>query len=296
MATIMLADMLGMSKIATGTPAKLAREIVGGTMRWESNPIIAAGIGGQRGVRKGLTIVTTICEVNGIAKADWAHWFPGEVTTSVTGFWNALCEVDDGTRGQEWVLTGGQPSRLTIAWNDAPDAEVRITPEVMWALGTEQAVGTAEPVYYDATDTAIALGYGHGDIGVEIEDTDHGVIGIEFVIDLGAEPYNPATLRDADVKTFPEAINITKCEPTLNLITVEPITVHQLTDDTYTAGDIEIELDNGVAADDAIIALENMICPDFNIDWEGEGKVGFRHSFILGDTDDVWGSAVLDPT
>lgn len=291
MSTIMLADMLGFSKIDTAVPAALSREIVDGQFQWETNPIIAQGIGGQRGVRKGLSNIVTSAGCTGVAKADWLLWFPGERVVTIDGMWDALAEVDDGTLGQEWVLTGGQPSRFGLAWNDSPDAEVIMTLEAMWALGTPQAVGTAAAVYYDSSDET-ALGYGHGDIGLTLETEDYGVIGIEFGYDLGAIPHNTAVVRSAGAKTSPSAIHVTKSEPTLELITTEPIVVSQLDDDAYTAGEVVITLDNGTEADDAAITISDMVCPDFNLPWEGEGRQGFRHSFILGSTTDAWGAVV----
>ena len=290
--TILTANMLGMSKIATGTPAALAREIIGGSFSWETNPIISQGIGGQRGVRKGLSVINTVAECTGVAKADLLLWFPGAAGVTVAGFFDALCEVDDGTLGQEWVLSGGQPATFGLSWNDAADAQVVFSLGAMWALGTPQAVGTATPVYHDSTNTTTALGYGPGDISLTIEAADYGVIGIEFNYDLGAIAHNTAVVRTAAAKTFPDAIFITKSEPTLDLITTQPIALDKLDDDEYTPGTVVITLDNGTAADDVAITITDMITPNGNIPWEGEGRIGFRNSFILSSTSDVFGAVV----
>jgi len=290
MSDVIIGDMLGFSKIATGTPSEFCREVHGGQMTYDSNPIIREGVGGQRKVLKGMSAVTTSCVCTGVAKADWALWLPGTLDLQIATMFECLAEVDDGTNGAEFLLTGGQPSKFGLSWTDAPDAEVEFTLDAVWALATEQAVGTDIPVYY--TD-ATAAGYGPGDMSV-VFGADPGVISINLQVDLLTQAHNTATVRAALAKTFPDSYHLTGVNPTCELITTEPLIITQLTDDEYTAGNIVVTLDNGVVADDAAITLTGMVCPNFNIRWEGgNGKVGFAHSFILGSSADVWGSAAV---
>jgi len=289
MSEVLFYDMVGFSKIATATPAEFCRELHGGQFSYETNPIIRRGTGGQRKVLKGMSGITTSCRCTGVAVADWSLWLPGALDLQIASMFDCLAEVDDGTEGAEFVLTGGQPSKFGLEWTDAPDAEVEFVLDAVWALATEQAVGTAAPVYF--TD-ATAAGYGPGDMSVVIGD-DPGVISIKLAVDLLTKVHNTATVRAAGVKTNPDSYHLTGVDPTCELITTEPIVITQLTDDEYTAGDIVVTLDNGVVADDAAITLKDMICPNFNLPWEGEGKIGFAHSFILGSSADVWGSAAV---
>lgn len=288
MSDVIIGDMIGFSKIATGTPAAFAREVHGGQMSYETNPIVIHGVGAQRITRKGMSSIRTSVQCTGVAKADWNLWIPGELDLSIDTMFDCLAEVDDGSNGQEFVLTGGEPARLQIEWSDAPDALVMFTLDALWALATEQAVGNDVPVYYDDTSDLI---FGPGDLSVTVGGTDYGVVGVNLVIDLTTEPHNTATVRSAAAKTFPDGYVLTRIVPTVELTTSEPIVIGQLVDDEYTAADLVLTLDNGNAAAGAVITLEDMVCPDFNIPFENNGKVNFAHSFIGGNSADTWGTA-----
>lgn len=290
MADQYIVDMIGASKIATGTPAALFRELDGGSFSYETNPIIRTGVGSQRIARKGMSRIMTSMRGTGIAVADWSLWIPGALDLEIASMFDCLVEVDDGSNGQEWVLSGGEPSRLQLEWTDGPDACVVFTLDALWALATEQAVGTDAPVYYDDTTDML---YGPGDISAEVGGVDYGVKSINLTVDLGTTVRNTATVRSAAAKTFPDGYMLTTVNPTVELVTEEPIVIGQLVDDEYTAGDVVIVLDNGVEALDATITISDMICADFNLPFEGEGILGFAHSFILGNSADVWGSVAV---
>lgn len=286
-----IGDMVGFSKIAAGTPAAFCREVHGGSMSYETNPIVLQGIGGQRVTRKGLSTIRTSVRCVGVAVADWSLWIPGALDLEIDSMFDVLVELDDGAAGQEFVLSGGEPARLQLEWSDAPDGLVEFTLDALWALATEQAVGTDTPAYYDDTTDLI---YGPGDISCTVGGADPGVLGINLVVDLHTTVRNTATVRSAAAKTFPDGYVLTRVEPTLELITEEPIVIGELVDDEYTPVDISITLNNGVAAADAVITLEDMVCPDFNLELENdEGLKRFTHRFIGGTSADTWATVTV---
>lgn len=295
MSDIMIVDMLGLSKIATGTPSPLARTISGGQLAWDTHQVVRDGIGGQRLVRKGVSEVRIRARAEGIALADWGLWIPGSLTTSVAGFPDMLAKLDDGgSLGGEWVLSGGQPASLELAWTDAPDGMLDITIEALFALATPSVLGTDDAVYYD---DSVVRGYGAGDVGIELDGADPGFLAWTLRLDLGAIIHNPATVKEAEAKSFADAVYITRVEPKLEVITSEPLKLDELAEDEYTAGEFVITLDNGVESEDAVITVSDMITSEFNLPWEGSGRdenrVGFAHQFTLGTTADRWGSVTL---
>lgn len=268
----------GISKIATGTPAAFCRACYGGSFDRKPNNIIVVGIGSQRQVIKGVDIVTLTAQISGIAVADLALWFPATAVVQVGSFPDFLVEVDDGTNGAEWVLSGGQPVSAKVSHNGNSESKVDIELTLM-ALATDAAAGTDVPVYH--TD-AQHPGWIASD--VKYAASAKKTASWDLSVDLGTKHVGLCDAKVAGALTVPTGFYTTQRAYTFNSVTHDVFEGDAMEGDTWTPGNITVELNNqiGAGADDVIFTCSNFVPDGFNMPFESEDVVGFAHSFIPG--------------
>ena len=252
------------------------REIEGGSFSIDRHNIVKNGIGGQRHKRGGTLEATLNLTCVGVSKTHLAMWFPIAAGVQVTDFPDFGVQVYDGTTGQDWKLSDGQPSSITISLDDAPDAELTVEVEMKFATVAEQTAGTYDPVYLTVK------GHTHNDIGVTIGAASEGVLSFALSNDLGAAMYNPATTKSDDSKAFPDGYAYTKNDVKLDAVTSNAL-VTSLIDDLLTEVAIAIACANGTAGEDMTITMATMSPDTFSMPVEVEGIVGFATSFSPGD-------------
>lgn len=267
----------GISKIAAGTPAAFCRAITGGSVTISPNNIRKVGIGGQLHVRKGTQDVEMSVTCVGVARTDLALWFPTTAGVVVANFPDFLVEVDDGTNGQEWVLSGGQPGSVKMSCSDGPDAEVEYTFTMKFDTVTEQARGTKACVYNSLKGHTI------NDIAVAFAAAAQGCLSFELSNDLGIEMHNPADGKTAGSHTLPDGYYVTKNAPTFSCVTSNVFKGTAMDGDTWTAEDIVLTLANGTAGENITITLDDWVPESWNMPVEAEGRIGFAHEFAPGD-------------
>ena len=252
----------GLSKIATGTPSAFCRAVLSGTLRRSANNIRKPGTGGQLHVRKGTDEVTLECVVVGPAKTDVALWFPTAVGAQVASFPDFLVEADDGSGGQEFVLSGGQPGTVSIDVSGGLDSEVEYTLTMKFTTATEQARGTDVPVY------SAFLGHTLGDITVQYNSTEYGVTTFSLSNDLGTEAANTMDTRSSTAHTIPTAYVVTQNAPVLTLGTTNLLMAASMDGDTWTGQDITIAMDNGTSAQNIDIECDEFVPEDWGMPLE----------------------------
>lgn len=263
----------GVSKIATGTPAAWCRKVLSGTFTRNPNNARRYGIGGQVNARKGIDEVTLDITCCGVALADIARFFPTTAGVQVASFPDFLVEVDDGTNGQEWVLSGGQPVSCTISLGDGADAEVEYKFTMKFTTATEAAAGTDVPVYNSV------LGHGAKDITVQIAAADQGVMSFDITNDLGTKMVNTLDTKIAGSHTIPTGYVVTTQKTTIKLVTSNVFKGSGMDGDEWVEDDITFALANGTVGENITITASNFIPDSWDMPLEAEGVVAFAHEF-----------------
>jgi hypothetical protein len=266
-------QVVGLSKIATGTPSAFCREVISGSLSLPDNMISKAGIGGQVHVRAGTIIPTLRFRCVGPAKTDVALWFPTTAGIQVASFPDFLVEVDD-TSGMEFVLSGGQPGPCTISLGSGEDAEIEYEFEINFAVVTQQAAGTDVPLY------SAFLGHTINDTTIQFGGSDAGCTGFSLSNGISLKAHNPADTKVAGVKRFPSAFGITSYAPRFSCTVDNLYDVGNWDADTKTSLDITITLANGTAGQDALITLDDWVYSNPEIPLEPEDIIGFPLEFL----------------
>lgn len=276
MANVYNGMVAGLSKIATGTPAAFCRKVSSATITRSANNIRNAGIGGQLQVRKGTDEITLDMTCVGVSNTDLALWFPTTAGVQVASFPDFLVEVDDGSNGLEYVLSGGQPSSATITCSGGAASQLEVQLQAKFTTATEQAAGTDVPVYNSV------IGHTINDIAVAQGTRTYGALSFSLSCDLGTEMVNTMDGKSASAKTIPTSYIITTVNPSLTVETTDEWQMDTMDGDTWTAGNITITCANGVTAENSTITLTNWVPSELNIPLEAEGMVSFGHSFEPG--------------
>lgn len=267
-------QVVGLSKIATGTPSGFCREVISGSLSLPDNMISKPGIGAQVHVRAGTIIPTLRFRCVGAGKTDIAKWFPTTAGVQVASFPDFLVEVDDGAAGMEFILSGGQPGPATLAIGTGEDAELEAELEVMFSTVTQQAVGTNVPVYLTTSGHTI------NDITVQFAAADAGCTSFSLSNGLALKAHNPMDTKSAGAKRFPSAFGITSYAPRFSCTLDDLYGVADWNADTKTAIDITITLANGTASENATITLDDWVYANPEIPLEAEDLIGFPFEFM----------------
>jgi len=276
MSNVFTGQVQGISKIATGTPAAFCRAISGGDFAIDPNNTIFNGIGGQVVARKGANAITLSFTCGGVDKADLALWFPVTAVVQVATFPDFLIEVDDGTNGQEWVLTGGQPSSAKVSCAGGLGSEVQYTLGMSFKLATEQAVGTKVPVYNSL------IGHTNNNIGVTYGGAAAGTLSFDLSNDLGAEFHNPMDAKTAGVQHVVDGVYITKNDVKFSAVLSNVLKGTAMDVDTWTPEAVVIAMLNGTAGQNITATLSNMVPGAWGMPVEAQGRIGFKHEWIPG--------------
>jgi len=275
-------QVVGASKIATGTPSAFCREIIGGNFILRSHDTAETGAGGQYHSRKGTLEAELSLRVIAPALADIALWFPTTAGVQVAAFPDFLVEADDGTSGKEYLLSDGQPGTIRVSCAETEDAQVIYEVMAKFATPTPQAIGTDVPVY------SALLGHTINDVTVGFgTDGDKECLSFDLANDLGVSMNNPMKAKDADSKTLPNGYFIDPAAPpTFSCVTADMYQgeAADIVGDTWTPITPTIALANGTGAQDITFTLTNYK-PEgdaFNMPVEGRGRIGFAHNFGAG--------------
>jgi hypothetical protein len=272
---------LGISKIATATPAAFCRACTGGSYSRKPNNIVKAGIGAQRHVLKGQDEVDLSVDCVGVALADVQKWMPTTVGCQMAAFPDFLVEVDDGVNGEEWVLTGCQPSSLKVSCGDGVDAEVEYSFGIKARLATDGAACVLAPVYHTAsTQNGHTLGHVTCTIGGA---ATRQVLSWEFGVDLSLQMYNLQDGKTAGARTVPTGYVITAVGYSFSFVTAGPYLGDAMDGDAWTAMTSTIALSNGSAGQNQTYTLTGFVPDSFNMPLDPESMGKFAHEMILGD-------------
>lgn len=268
-------QVIGLSKIATGTPAGFCRAVLGGNLSFPFNTIQKVGIAGQNHTRKGLQIPTLRFRCVGVDKADIAKWFPTSAGVQVATFPSFLVEVDDGSAGKEFVLSDGQPGPCTISLGEGPDAEVEYEFEAQFATVTPAAAGTKTPAYLTTY-----LGHTHNDVVFQIGGSDANILTFQLQNGVTLGEINACNTKSAGSKTYPSAFGIASYKPSLSVTVSNLYGVATWGADSDTAASMTIAMANGTAGQNITATLANWIYHSPEIPLEPEGLAAFPMQFI----------------
>lgn len=270
---IFTGQVVGLSKIATGTPAAFCRQVLSGSLSVDPHNISKVGIGAQKRVRKGVNEVTLECTVVGIDKVDLQLFFPLDATAQVADFPDFLVEVDDGTNGLEYTLLGGQPASCTISIGDGVDAEVEYKLTMKFTTMESAAVGTAAAVYNTY------LGHCKPDIKVTVGAACDGILSMDISSDVGLEMVKTLCSGGIDADLYV----VTKNDIKAAFVTTSALNADTILDDEWVAADIVLTFANGTAGENITITISDMIPTGFTLPLEAEGIVGFDQEYELAD-------------
>lgn len=266
----------GVSLIATGTPSSFCRKVSSGSLKINSNNIRNVGIGGQLLVRKGTSSIELELTCVGVDKTNLAFWFPTTAGATVASFPDFLVEVDDGSGGVEFILSGGQPGSCTVSCSNAADAVTEYKLTATFTTATLQAVGTDVPVYNSYSGHTI------NDVHVQVGAADCGVLSFDLSNDLGAKVVNTMDTKATGSKTFATGVIITGSDPKISFTTTELLGVTAMLEDTWTPSDVTLTFSNGVTAEDMTITCGDFVPASFDMPLEAEDLVAFGHEYVAG--------------
>ena len=267
----------GLSTISGGVPAAWCRKVSGGTFSYSPHNIINLGIGGQRVVRKGITEVALSITCMGMDVDNIAKFFPTTAGTVVGSFPDFLVDVDDGSAGREWILSGCQPSSVSVSVGGGEDSEVEYTFDIVAKYGTDYSYGTYIPVYNSYSGHTI------GDIIVQVDSSDVGAISFDLTNDLGLEINTTMDTKIAGQKTRPDGLYLIGQDPRFSVVTREILEGVNIDADSWTAKDITITMANGIDSDENVtITCDDFVPESWSMPLEAEGAIGFDHEYIPG--------------
>ena len=275
-------EVVGASQIATSTPAAFCREIHGGRLIMDPNMIIKDGTSGQVHARKGTLGIQLDLGCVGVLAATHALWFPKAAGTTVAAFPDFLVEVDDGSTGQEYVLSGGQPRVYSASMSDAPDAEVELNFGMSFALATPQAAGTDVAVYNSY------LGHTRGDITATLATVDEGMLSWEVSNEFNVVAHDPLVARSTNAKIFPESIKYAGQKQRLKCVTSNVYNEDLILDDLGASIAALITCLNGTAGENVTYTFA--AARPYG-SWEldlGSDVVAFAHEFGPATTSYNW--------
>lgn len=273
MSYLLTGEVVGVSKIATGTPAALCAS-GNGTFTIDPNTTEFDGIGGQAHARGGSLGIMIDLECVGLGMADQQLWWPAAPCVQVAAFPDILATLDDGTNGAQYVLSGGQPRGFKASVANALDAEVRYSIGMSFALATPAAAGADTAVYNEL------LGHSRGDITVALPD-DEGALAWELEAAMELEYHDPMKARGAAAKRFIEGLFIKSYRPSLSVETSEQFTIAELLADVYTGNAITITMANGTVGENVIYTIANAVPSDPLASGMAEGNAtGFNQRWV----------------
>ena len=254
MSYLLTGEVVGISKIAEGTPAALCAS-GNGTFTIDPNTTDFDGIGGQAHARGGSLGIMIDLECVGLAKADQDLWWPATKCVQVAAFPDILAVLDDGTSGAQYVLSGGQPRGFKASMANELNAEVRYSIGMSFALATPAAAAVDEPVYN------ALLGHTRGGTVVGLPG-DEGALSWELEAAMELEYHDPLNARGAAAKRFPEGLFIKSYRPSLSVETSQQFTIAELLADVYTPATLSIAMTNGTAAENITYTITPAVPTD----------------------------------
>jgi hypothetical protein len=279
----------GLCLTSSGTPSAFCREVLNGTLSIDLQNIRKIGIGSQVHARKGTTEIRLEWTCIGPSAASIGKWFPTTAGTQVSDFPAAstdfLVEVDDGTNGKEWILSGCQPASCKVACSEDPGAEVEYTFAIVATTATLAAAGTDTPAYN------AVKGHTINDITVQIGGSAQGALSFALSNDLGARLYNAMDGKASGEHTIATGAVVTTQNPTFVCVTTDEFklatgTTYALDADTHSDEDITVAMANGTSGEDITITMTHFVPDRVNMPLEAEDLVGFGHEFGLGSNSD----------
>ena len=275
----------GLSLIAGSTPAAFCREVLGGQLTVDLHNIRKIGIGAQVHARKGTNEIRLEWNCVGPSATSLAKWFPTTAGVTVADFpaasTNFLVDVDDGTNGQEWVLSGCQPDTVKVSCAEGLDSEVEYAFSIIATTATLASAGTEVPVYNSVR------GHTVNDVTVSYGSAEYGTLSFDLNNSLGARLYNAMDGKGSGAHSIATGALITRQEPTLAVVTTDEFkigtgTTTVLDEDDHADEDITLAFANGTSGENITIVCSNMIPENVNMPLEAEGLVGFGHTFGIG--------------
>ncbi len=251
----------GLCLISSGTPSAFCREVLDGTLSIDLHNIRKIGIGSQVHARKGTSEIRAEWTCVGPSAASIAKWFPTTAGTQVADFPAAstdfFVEVDDGTNGKEWILSGCQPASCKVGCSEDPGAEVEYTFAIIATTATLAAAGTDTPAYNTVKGHTI------NETTVQIGGSAQGVLSFALSNDLGARLYNAMDGKASGQHTIATGAVV-----------------------THSDEDIVVAMANGTSGEDMTITMTHFVPDRVNMPLEAEDLVGFGHEFGLGSNSD----------
>ena len=273
MSYVLTGEVVGISKIAAGTPSALCAS-GNGTFTIDPNNADFDGIGGQAHARGGSLGIMIDLECVGLAMADQQLWWPASPCVQVENFPDILAVLDDGTNGAQYVLSGGQPRGFRATLANSLDAAVRYSIGMSFALATPVDAGTDDAVYNSL------LGHRRGDITVALPD-DCGALSWELEAAMELEYHDPLKTRAAAAKRFIEGLYIRSYRPSLSVLTSEQFSIEELLADTYGGNTITITMANGTAGENVIYTIPSAVPSDPLATGMAEGAaIGFNQRWV----------------
>lgn len=275
MANIYTGQVQGVSLIATGTPAAFCRKVSGGELKVDMSNVVNKGIGGTLHVRKGTSQISLSITCVGVESTFLAYFFPTTAGVTVANFPDFLVECDDGSTGQEWVLSNAQPKSVKVSCSNGEDAEVEYEFEIMAATVTPAAAGTDVPVYNGHP------GFTINDVHVQVGAADVGVMSFDLSNDLGTKIVNTMDLKASGSKTMPTAVVPVSQDVKLSFTTTNSLGSTGVFADDHTLVDVTIAMDNGATG--AVAAtLHDFVPRTWNMPLQAEDVVAFAHEYEPG--------------
>lgn len=269
---------------ATGSGVTaFCRKVSGGTFDYNLNNVRNFGIGAQVSTIKGVGQANLSFTCKGVTAANLAKWFPTTAGVQVADFPAAssgfLVEVDDGTNGQEWYLTGCQPTTCSVALAQGLNTEVEVTFGVVATTATLKTATTATAAYN------AFLGHAIDHVTMQVGTANHKIMSFTVNNDLGTTVER--SLDTGGDETVATGAYITTQTPTCSFVTrdVYKMALGSTTLQDSTAHldeDIAIVMANGNASQNITITMLNMVPDSLNMPLEAQGMVGFGHEFGAG--------------
>jgi hypothetical protein len=291
MSNIYTAAILGVCKLSTAgtSPTPLCRKFSGGSFSIDPHNSINEGGGGIDLLRKGTSEITVNLTCAGLASSDVALFFPTTRTTQVASFPGLLVELDDGTIGAEWVLTGGQPASITVSCGDGADAQVEYQLTMKYATAATVARGTFAASYNSYKSHTVNEAY------VTVGGSAVGSLSWEVSNDLGCEMHNPMdAAKSANSRTLPNGYYITQSRSRVQIVSSNLLHgVDQALADDWTAANIIVALANGVTDENVTFTASTFVRDNaFELPLSSGGRIGFSNEF-RPDSGQQWGRIAI---
>jgi len=268
-------QVVGVSTYST-TPTAFCRAVTGGSLSINSNNVVNIGVQGQRQVLKGTQEIVLDVTCVGVDKTILPYWFPTGVGVQVAGFPAFFVEVDDGVNGANIILSGGQPSSITIACNGGANGVVEYQLQAKFTAMTSAAAGAPAAVYNSY------VGHSVNHCTFSQGGNTFGVMSFTLSNDLGLELVNTMDGKAAGSQTFPTFYIPTGQRPTLSLVTTSQWALTQFGADAWNPLNYTLALANGIVGENITFTFPGWVPSSVSMPIEATGVIGFSHEFEPG--------------